>query len=123
VFAQSLPPARQVPHILDTLIEGIIPGSSDEGVEIKYYPSLIQQGTPRPRIPRVASMMAALSRPSKRLIAALKRGNELKALGILNDEVRAGIIETLVLGDALRTAAKFGQDQVILLLLVWECVL
>lgn len=71
----------------------------------------------RPRIPRVASLIASLSRPNKSLINAIRYFDISKACEILNNENKVVWLDSASFRMALTTAASNGQAEVVQLLI------
>jgi ankyrin repeat protein len=73
--------------------------------------------TPRPRIPRVAVLIAGLSHPSKSLITTMKKNDILNVHKILNDQRKLVWLDRKLFDRAMCRAAARGHEQVIWLLL------
>jgi ankyrin repeat protein len=71
----------------------------------------------RPRIPRVAALIAGLSRPRKSLISAARKGDLLKVSGILYDQAKLDLIDSKSLDPAMYGAAQQKHTQIVRLLL------
>jgi ankyrin repeat protein len=67
----------------------------------------------RPQIPRVAALIAGLSRPKKGLIAAAQNGDRPKLVAILRDDSKASLVDSKSLTQALCVAAMNGHEPVV----------
>jgi ankyrin repeat protein len=73
--------------------------------------------TPRSRVPRLAALIAAISRPNKSLLAATRENNPSKVREILNDQRKVVWLEDKSLSSALLNAAYQGHELIVQLLL------
>ena len=76
-----------------------------------------QVAASRPHIPRIAALIARVSRPNKSLITAVQNKNPSKVCEILNDQTKAVWIDRKSLDLALCNVANQGHEQVVRLLL------
>ena len=80
-------------------------------------PDPLLRSAPRPRIPRVAALIAGVSRPNKSLITAAMQNNSSKLCDILNDQKKAVWLDKKSLDWALPVVARQGHEQTVRLLL------
>ena len=71
----------------------------------------------RPRIPRVAALIAGLTRPSNSLITAVKECDISRVCEILNDQRKVVYLNNRSLCKAITWAAGRGEEQVVRLLI------
>jgi hypothetical protein len=71
----------------------------------------------RPRIPRVAALIAGLTRPSNSLMTAVKECNISRVCEILNDQRKVVYLNNRSLCKAITWAAGRGEEQVVRLLI------
>ena len=111
--SEDQPPARQTSSQSARVQE---PGISKRGLK-KRDPMTFDQmlatsrSTPgsRPRVPRVALLLAGLSRPRERLIRRVATRDYSKALKILKDEASFQLLDLETLDDALWRATHEGR--------------
>jgi ankyrin repeat protein len=72
---------------------------------------------PKPHIPRIAALIAGISRPNKSLITAAEQNYPSKVREILNDQKKAVWLDKKSLNRALRAVARQGHEQAVRLLL------
>jgi len=73
--------------------------------------------TQKPRIPRVAALIAGLTRPNKRLIAAVDKDDLSQVCEILNDQSKVVWLDSVSLRKAMYYAVDQGHEEAVRLLL------
>jgi ankyrin repeat protein len=81
------------------------------------FPSSPKVATQKPRIPRVAALIAGLTRPNKRLITAVDKDDLSQVCEILNDQSNVVWFDSVSLRKAMYYAVDQGHEEAVRLLL------